>query len=339
MKNIKKFIYTIFTFLATNLVCAGYYLFLLVMLAMSTDSGVKSLSVYILKDFTFLFAFSTILGLMGVLPHIIVFFFLKKKEFLSKKLYLFLGISLFLIIFASTFDTHGNFSKEMYEERILEIREEEGFITEKSFTYKLCHRYLQYNDKEQIKIQIKNDKIMLDKNFDEIIGRINVIEKIEYDEIYYRLNINREEVVRETPQRQMILNVFNEFENNNLTIEEFKSELNAILETKVKAKYIPNKVKDSLRLSIQTDLTYIDMYIDSNDDYMKWILEKLEYCIKDEYEYNSDLVNSSIYRDYIKLLTNYTSLEELEISMKDFGSRHGLNYKNEMIKDILDRVL
>lgn len=343
----KKFIITISTFIGVNIISFYYYFFLLAMLALSTDSGTNSQSVYILKDFSFLFIFSLFIGCIAIIPHLITLSLFKKsmkKDWFFKKLYICLTVIVFLFCFGVAFSIHGSFSKEVYNERVLEIKEDKGFITDRSYIYNLCTKYLEFDNEKEIRTHIKKDKISLDKDFDEIVGRIHVITNTDFNEIYNKLNINKTEIIRENPQREMILNVFNDFENNKLNINEFKNELNIVLQSKIKKQeYNPNQEKYALKISIETDLVYLNMNINSKNhkgelDYINWLTESLKIWLEDEYDYNSKLVNSEIYKDYMSMLSKYNSLEDLQVSIQNFSEKYDLNYKNEVTNEILDNL-
>lgn len=113
--NVRKTLCTVFIFLGIGVICIPYFMFILAMLVMTTDSGTNTMSVLNLMNIFSVIAITLIIGGMSLIPHTIGLSLLKKtklkdKDIFSVKTYKVLMWIVYLLIFASICSIHFDFS-------------------------------------------------------------------------------------------------------------------------------------------------------------------------------------------------------------------------------------
>lgn len=113
--NIKKILCTVFIFHGIGIVCIPYLMLVFIMLVMTTDGGMNTLSIFNLMDILSVILITSIICGMSLIPHTIGLKLLKKtkleeKNILSTKTYKVLMWIVCLLIFIFMCSIHFDFS-------------------------------------------------------------------------------------------------------------------------------------------------------------------------------------------------------------------------------------
>ena len=370
LKNNSK---TLLIFIAAFIVSLPINIGLLLVVGMSTDSGMNEFSVYILKDLLYLISVSLIPAFMLVIFAHLLPLFLMLCFNKSKKIKFNIGLYLILVALqalpysAILFQLHSNFSLDYRAERINEIKIENGEIVEGTFMYELLSRYLKLNNLDDIRDMVKQDQLVLSYEYSYITNYLDYIDYLsEEDALKKALKIYNQDFPEDrhyiTFDRFtfLYLDMIKEFEDPNITVEEVHNKVNSFMGKNMSynphdGRTIDDDLEYSLPLIISYENTRILERISKGFSDKQTEQVVLETRLQDalfrvtnfvngnsyDYQYGEDIQikDSELYKEYCVLLTALLIDEELtpdKVSEKlnDFNKKHSLDSNNENLKQL-----
>lgn len=349
IKNIvKNNISTLVLFIISNILQFPVHFVMFLAVAMSTDSGMNEMSVYIIKDLLslicILFMPIIVFIIFGqfIALIIIVTSRLDKKKNKSKKFNIKFYIILLMVQSAPyssmLFGLHSNFDIGYRQERILEIKRGKGEIVEGTLLYDLCIRYLNLDDISNVKEMAKQDELIYSYEYKYISDYLDFTKYQSTEKTLekvlkiYKQDFPNDDYITFDKSIFDYLDMIDKFINEDLTIEDVYEDINRFMKKNIK--FNPHDGRGTvgdLNYSLPIIITYENIRVlnalnnEFDDD--KYDENKIKEMLKDSldrvvyyvdtnsyyYHYGKEaqLKDSLIYKQYCDIVNNLISMDYL----------------------------
>lgn len=338
---------------------------------MSTDSGVESLSVYILEDLISLISMAFLLPLFllivcGQWIPLAIMFCSRKKVKYNIKLYLILLFIQCLPFNIMLIGLHANTSLEYRNERINEIQINNGKIVAGTTMYDLLSRYLELDNIDDIRDMAKQDKLVLSYDYIYITDYLDYIgykSREGYSEritSIYNQDFPKIDHVEINKYILSYLDMVSQFIDLDMTVEEVHNKIKGFMNKKIEHSALDDRsVDDDLEYSLPLIIAYENInilekatreHLDDKDAdlILKTGLDSSKYRVKmfvegnsQEYQYGQEnpIKNRRLYKKYCHMIDN---LKNEDILTKDkvintitsFSKKNNLDLENDNLNKL-----
>lgn len=345
-------------------------LMLFLLIGMSTDAGMNSLSIYVLEDVlnligVFFMPFITI-GLFYGIPGIVMFIFRRKLKF-NLIVYVILMFLYSLPFGVMVVSVHGNTSLEYKVEREKEILIRKGYIIEGTDWFDICNRYLSTDDLGTIRSLLELDSTVLSYDYRYISDYMDYIKFIDVKiamkrlEDYYGVDYIDDSYIVFDKSLLELSEILNTFRcKSDLTVDEVHNKLTEFISGKSNTKGDGLTIDDDLNRTIPLMVTFENIKLlgdasklSDKSAYMQnlvlkseigFTLNRVESFVKGnayDYQYGDTITieDDKLYKEYTDKLNMLLEEDNLTVDyvqsvLKGVNSRYGLDIEDRELNDM-----